>query len=270
MNDTQELGQAIRELLDSYVPPPDPFVSVARRVRLRRIRRIHRVAAGVVAAVSLAVTLAVVVAAAPSGGVTVQRVDVATASPLVATGDQFVDFGPGRPLGPAYVVTRGSVNGRAYVVASTTFGMAEAACLFAKDAVFDRLSWCSSASQRGQVGEWDLLGAVRADADVVAVGGIVEANVQTVIIRTSDGLEQAVPAVRTPTSSRVAFFAGILPGTGAQVAAVLATGSNGRLTPVKHARADAACPDGQPLDPQVAGDAVGCSAEGAPSVERRS
>jgi len=266
MNDTQELGRAIRELLDQYTPPPDPYGWVSRRVRARRNRR---VAAGLVATVSVAFALLVAIAMAPSGEVTFRPLEVAAPPPAVASGDQFAEFGAGSALEPAYVVSRGSVNGRAYVVASTTFGLRGAACLFAADAVFNRLSWCSAALRPGEIGEWDLLEPVRADAEVVAVGGIVQAGVRAVVLRLGDGRELAAPAVRTPTSQRVAYFVIVLPNAGTEVAGVLAD-SAGKRVPLPRSVADGRCAGSQLPAPESAGPAAACPANGDEATGRRS
>jgi hypothetical protein len=257
MDDTRELGRTIRALLDDYIPPPDPYSRVARRVRVRRGRTM---AAGMAATAT--VSLVFLAAAAtlpsqPSHGEAFRSVDAG--APPVAVGTQLNEIDDSAP-GPAYVVRRGAVAGRSYAVASTTFGLRGAACLFAADAVFTRLSWCSTRSSEADLGEWDLL-ASRTDADAVAVGGTVKAGVRTVIIKARDGRLLAVPAVQTPTSARLAFFVGVLSGDGTQIAGVTATDADGRRIPLPRSVPDGRCAGGDPQAGSV-GRVSACSSSG--------
>jgi hypothetical protein len=261
MHETQDLGRAIRELLTEYTPPPDPYTLVAARVRVQR-RRL--VGTGIVVTVSLAFVVLASVTVVSLDEVAFRPVEAAAPPRPVAAGNQFAEFGADTALGPAYVVARGSVNGRAYVVASTTFGQRGAACLFAADAIFTRLSWCSTFAQH-RTGQWDVLAEVRPDAGVIAIGGTVAADVQRVTIKTADGEVLAVPAVRTPTSSRVGFFVGVLPGAGKRVVEVVAVSAAGDMAQLVRSVPDGRCAGGQAPDPEPSGPVMGCSSNGSDS-----
>jgi hypothetical protein len=243
MDDTQEIGRAIRALLDDYTPPPDLHDRIAKRVRARRNRAM---AVSLVATVTVFMVFLAVAAPASFNGAShgdTFRPAEARASPDAA-GDQLdplEEINDGSVPGSAYVVSRGSVAGRSYVVASTTFGLRGAACLFAADALFNRLSWCSAGFPQAGLGEWDLLASIRTNADAVAVGGTVEVSVRTVIIKARDGRELTVPAVRTPTSRRLAFFAGVLSGRDTRIAGVAAVDTGGRRIPLPRSVPDGRC-----------------------------
>ena len=226
-DEAADLGQKIRDLLDPYVPPPDPYFRVLQRVRARRACR--RAVAGLAAAAAAVTAVAVAgFGLMARGGTTIQFPEPAEpAAPAAerATGPQFADFGDRSPLGPAYVVARGSTDERAYIVASVNFGAAGRTCVYADDAVFAQLSLCFTA-EPGRLGTWARLGRIRSGPAVVAIGGVVDARTSGVTVRTDDGRKLPVTAVRTPTSTDLAFFALVLPGS-ARIAAVTATDGNG-------------------------------------------
>jgi hypothetical protein len=224
-----ELGSEIRSLLDPYVPPPDPYLRVAARIRERRDRRraLACLAATVTAVIAMAFT---------ASGLAARRdnawpIDPA-AAPAVerASGPQFAGFGDDSPLGPAFVVARGATSGRPYTIASVGFGDPGQTCMYAHDTVFAQLSQCFTAKP-GQLGTWALLDQVRTGAGVLAFGGIVDIRVTGLTARLADGRRLPLTAVQTPTSADVAFFALVLP-RGTRIAAVTAADGAGAAVPL--------------------------------------
>jgi hypothetical protein len=244
--EAEELGRSIRNLLDPYTPPPDPYVRVVRRIRARHAQRM--VLAGLASAAAATVIVIAIVASgvvAPGDGTTVAPAGPGRPVPVEqeqeqASGPQFAQFGDQSPLGPAYVVASGTVHSRRYVVASVSFGSPGRVCLYADDGVFAQLSQCFTADA-GQPGAWAPLDGVRSEAGVRAIGGIVTARVDTVTVSVADGRKLPVRAVRTPTSPDMAFFVLVLPGP-SHITAVVAGDGRGPWVTLPNAGADS-CQD---------------------------
>jgi hypothetical protein len=249
-----ELGPEIRGLLDPYVPPPDPYLRVAARIRERRDRR--RALACLAATVTAVAAMAFTTSGLAARRGNVRPVDPAAVAPVEqATDAQFAAFGGNSPLGAAFVIARGTANGRPYAIASVGFGRSGQTCMYADDAVFAQLSQCFMAKP-GQVGTWAPLNQVRTATGVVAIGGIVDMEVTRLTARLADGQRLPLTAVQTPTSADVAFFALVLP-QGARIAAVTAADEIGGSVPLPQdgpdeCTASAPCGSGRPPFPDRA------------------
>ncbi|HZI97189.1 MAG TPA: hypothetical protein VFD41_06645 [Actinomycetales bacterium] len=205
-----------RMLAQQGSPGPAPIhrvlARIARRTRLRRLAKI-------VATGGLAVVIAVAVVQHQVTEESRETVIAAgggeTYSAQVAEGNQFAGLGEG-PGGVAYLVATGTVEDRAWTVASTGFGSVHRACMLGADEVIDDAATCAGSD--GPPVAWQPVDQLQPAVSAVGAWGFVTADVAGLQVRTRSGAVEPVVLVTTPTSKDVRFFAWLTEGTDEPVA----------------------------------------------------
>ncbi len=223
--DTERLGAQLRDLASGVPECRDPVTAVLGRVRRRRVRQ--RVSAsalvGAVAASGL-LLVPYVSENLPGHDVEIGFASGATPPPpwsdRIATGDDFAG------IDDPYVVAEGTTAGRDWTMASTNEHGLFSGCLVEGGGFFGRQFMCYDGWAAGRASMW-AAERVNGDIDATLVFGAAGPEARTVRISARDAADTIVPAVATPTSPDLRFFATVLPSADARVDSVTPLDANG-------------------------------------------
>lgn len=224
--DTERLGAQLRDLASEVPASGDPVAAVLGRVRRRRIRQ--RLGAGaLVGAVAASGLLLVPYVAEnlPGHAADIGFASGATPPPpwsdRIATGDDFVG------IDDPYVVAEGTVAGLGWTAASTDMDVVLRGCLLTSEwKLFGRPFVCYDNWAAGRESKWDTEHA-NGDTEATLVFGAVGPEARTVRVAIRDEGDTVVPAVATPTTPDLRFFATVLPIADARVDNVTPLDANG-------------------------------------------
>lgn len=224
--DTERLGAELRALASGVPDSGDPVAAVLGRVRRRRIRQ-RLGASALVGAVAASGLLLVPYVAEnmPGHAVDIGFTTSATPPPpwsdRIATGDDFVG------IDDPYVVAEGTVAGLGWTAASTDMDVQFRGCLLTSEwKLFGRPFVCYDNWAAGRESKWDTEHA-NGDIEATLVFGAAGPQARTVRITVRDAPDTVVPAVATPTSPDLRFFATVLPSADARVDSVTPLDTNG-------------------------------------------
>lgn len=216
------LKDAVGDLPATYLPPHDPYQRVAEGVRRRRNRRrLSAAGAGMVVACLAAALPLLLPTRAPDG----------TGASSVAAPPASVDAGtplPGYdalPDGPVYKVAAGTHRGVDWTVGSVA-GKEGQSCLVSRNVLLGKIAACFVEADGVQRIHWAATQPY--DDQQFAAVGIAPRSVAAVRVTLADGSVTQAPAVTTPTSGAVRFFAVLVPATARQEASVQALDTAGR------------------------------------------
>ncbi len=225
--DTERLGAQLRDLASGVPDSGDPVAAVLGRVRRRRIRQ-RLGASALIGAIAASGLLLVpyVSENLPGHAADIGFASGATPPPpwsdRIATGDDFVG------IDSPYVVAEGTVAGLGWTAASTDMDIVELrGCLVTSEwKLFGRPFVCYDNWAAGRASKWN---AERANGDTEAtlVFGAVGPEARTVRIAIRDQADTVVPAVATPTSPDLRFFATVLLDADVHVENVTPLDANG-------------------------------------------